>query len=163
MVPKNTRQFDDVMVDLAREIAMDIQDITTILANYNITQTEFEKIQRDPRFATILGACVIEWQAAVNTEQRIKFKSAALLEAWLPEANTRLHDQKENLAAKVELAKFLGRMNNLGLGNAHVMGEQGEKFSITINLGAAGSDGGAVKFEKTVAPKVIEHEPGEGR
>lgn len=142
------------MVGLAREIAMDMEEVDVILKNHNVTPAQFEKISKDLRFVAILQSCVIEWTSATNTEQRIKLKSAYMLEGWLAEANSRLHDTKENLAAKVELAKFLGRLNNLGLGTHAPMAGDGEKFSITINLGA-GDD--KVKFEKVVAPKVIEH------
>lgn len=155
MVPASLDSSKNVMVGLAREIAMGMQEIGVILQNYKLTTPEWERIQRDPRFAELLQACVVEWNSAVNTEQRIKYKSAVMLEEWLPEAHGRLHDKNENLSAKVELAKFLGRLNDLGLGTGKVVGEQGEKFSITINLGA---DREQVKFEKVVAPKVIEHE-----
>lgn len=155
MVPASIVNSKNVMIGLAREIAMGMQEIDVILQNYKLTAPEWERIQRDPHFSEVLCACVVEWNSAVNTEQRIKFKSAVMLEEWLAEANSRLHDKNENLSAKVELAKFLGRLNDLGLGTGKGVVEQGEKFSITINLGA---DDKAVKFEKVVAPKVIEHE-----
>lgn len=146
---------DDVkIVQLAREIAMDVVEIPAILKRYEVTNQEWERIQRHPRFDQILKAAIVEWQSAINTEQRIKVKAAVLLEEWLGEANSRLHDRTESLAAKTELAKFLGRLAGLGIAGASIEGHS-ERFSLTINLGADAS----LKFEKALPTKVIDAVP----
>lgn len=155
VVAKRLPIDDDVLfVQLAREIAMDVSDLESILDRYHVTDKQWDTIQRNPRFDALLKSAIVEWQSAINTEQRIKVKSAVLIEEWLSEANSRIHDRTESLAAKVELAKFLSRLASLGLTGAHAEGG-GEKFSLTINLGADSS----IKIEKTVTPKVIDITP----
>jgi hypothetical protein len=147
--PKDT---DLLYVRVAREIAIEHHDIETILKRYQISDENWQKIQRDTRFIELLKSEIAEWQGATNTHERTKLKAAALLEEYLPEANTRLHDAGENLPAKVELAKLMARIAGMGLNNADIIGGSGERFSVTINLGADQS----LRFEKTVTPKVIE-------
>jgi len=146
------------LVKLAREIAMDIHELDTILKANDISKTEWARISKHPQFIEYLQSEISAWQSAVNTEQRVKLKSAALIEMWLEEANARLHDAKENLAPKTELAKFLGRLAGIGVSNTSVSGDVGERVNITINLGADH----AVSVTKTVTPRVIEHEPTQG-
>jgi hypothetical protein len=152
---KSPFQDDVILVQLTREIAMDISDLESILKRYEIPQERFEAIQQNPRFIHLMQEAVTAWHSALNTEQRVKFKSASMLEMWLEEAHTRLHDKSESLAAKTELAKFIGRLAGMGLTGAGFSGESGEKFSITINLGADAK----LQFEKKLPAKVIEHEP----
>lgn len=148
-------QYDPVFVKLAREIAINHYDTETILKHYRITTDEWERIIAHPRFLELLEAEQQAWNGALNTHERTKLKAAALVEEWLPEANQRLHDSGENLNAKVELGKLLARIAGMGLQNAAVEGAQGEKFSITINLGADAK----LKFEKQqVTSKVIDGE-----
>lgn len=143
------------MVKLAREIAMDIQPIEAILKHYEIDQKRWDELLRNSRFKALLASESEAWNAALNTHERVKLKAAAMLEEWLPELNNRLHDRQENLPAKIEggkilksIAGFDGRQADVGLG--------GEKFTVTINLGAATAP---IEISKEITPpKVIEHE-----
>jgi hypothetical protein len=138
---------------LAREIAADLYEIQTILKNNNVNSEQWEAIKADPRFLALLESEVAAWNAAGNTHERTKLKAGMLIEEWLLEANTRLHDGKEALPAKTEVAKLLARL--AGMGNERVdatAGLGGERFSITINLGADTK----LQFQKEVTPKVIE-------
>lgn len=148
----------DLIVRLAREIAMDIRELDEILKHYSISAKAWDKIQRSPRFKAVLEQEVTEWNTALNTQERVKVKAGAMLEEWLPELNARLHDKEELLSAKNEAGKLLARLADLGLSKTDVAGA-GEKFSVTINLGSDSQ----LKFEKTAPTvKVIEHEPSEG-
>jgi len=147
-------QDDVLLVTLAREIAMDIVSLEAILERYKITSNQWTKIQENPRFIELLKSAITEWHSAINTEERIKIKSATLLESWLEEANSRLHDRTESLQAKAELAKFLGRLAHLGLPGAQA-GEGAERFSVTINLGADAK----LTFQKDIPAKVIDVTP----
>jgi len=138
---------------LAREIATDLYDIETILNANQITAEQWEKIKNDPTFQRILGAEVAAWNSAINTLERTKLKAGVMIEEWLPEAYARMSDSRENLTAKTELAKLVTRIAGMGLNDAHVVGGTGERITISINLGAD------AKFEKTVSPKIIDHEP----
>jgi len=137
---------------LARELAIGIFSLETILQNNKIDQNTWETIQRHPRFRQLLEAESASWGSALNTHERVKLKSAAMIEEWLPEAYTRLHDQNETLNSKTELGKLIRDLAGFTKQGIGVEGS-GEKFSVTINLGADNQ----LKFEKQSA-KTIEGE-----
>lgn len=139
---------------LAREIAINHREVEDILKDYSVSTEEWSKLQEDPEFARLLASEVEAWQSAINTHDRTKLKAAALMEMWLEEAQFRLHDPGEALPAKVELAKLIARIAEMGLTNANVTGGGGEKFSVTINLGSDSQ----IKIAKELPPQVIEHE-----
>lgn len=143
---------DTLYLRIAREIAIDLFPVETILKNNQIDQSQFDRIRKDARFLRLLDSEVAAWQAAGNTLERTKLKAGALLEEFLPEANARIHDKNETLAAKNELVKTLTRIAGMGLERANIEGGGGERFTVTINLGA----GNKLQFENQVTPKVIE-------
>ena len=142
---------DLTILKIAREIAMDLHPLETILKRYEIDANEWEKISNSTYFKTVLTNEVAAWNSAVNTHERVRIKSASLIEEWLPELFQRMHAPGEALSAKIEGGKLAARLAGLGLTGADVAGV-GEKFSVTINLGADQS----LKIEKSVAPKVID-------
>jgi hypothetical protein len=153
--PALTHHKDELLfVRLAREIAIDHHDIETILKTHQIDDETWLDIRANPQFRKLLEQQIAEWQSATNTHERTALKAAALVEEWLPEANARLHDRSETLNGKVELGKLLARVAGMGLTTAGVEGGSGEKFSITINLGADSK----LEFKKELPPKVIEGE-----
>lgn len=149
-------QSDINMVKLAREIAMDIQPIETILKVYCITPENWLALQRNQKFIQLLSSQTEEWNGALNTHERVRAKSAAMLEEWLPELNNRMHDQDIALPAKIEAGKMLGRMAGIGVPNVE-SGGGGERFTVTINLG----EDHKLKFEKQLPARVIDHDPDE--
>lgn len=145
---------DTLYLRLAREIASDLYDIETILKHNQIDRDRFEKIKADPRFVRLLESEIAAWNAANNTLERTKLKAGMLIEEWLPEANTRLHHDRELLSSKVELLKTLARIAGMGLEKAGIDGAGGEKFSVVINLGADQK----LQFKHELPAKVIEAE-----
>lgn len=144
-----------VLVKLAREIAMDIHPIETILKQYSITSERWEELQRLPRFIALLESEVGAWNTALNTHERVKLKSAAMMEEWLPELNNRLHDRHEALPAKIEAGKLLTKMAGIGE-RGPAEGGGGERFTVTINLGAGSTP---ITIARDVTPPTIEHDP----
>lgn len=146
--------FNDItMLKLAREIAMDILPLEQVLTAHQIDSNEWETISKTPRFQDLLRSEVEAWQSAANTADRVKLKSLAFVEEALPEFYARAHDPRENLTAKVEVLKTVARFAGVGASNFDA-GVTGEKFSVTINLGADQQ----LKIEKEIPSKVIEHE-----
>lgn len=145
---------DTVALRIAREIAMNLHDLETILKNNNVSTEAWDRLQTNQYFRDLVQSAVAEWESASNTHERTKLKAASLLEQWLLEANTRLHDPKELLTAKVQLATLLKSLSGMGVTSAQDGGGGGERFSVTINLGGDAK----LKFEKKVTPKVIEGE-----
>ena len=133
---------------------MDIHPLQTILQQYSISADAWEKLHQNSRFQSLLASEIETWQSALNTHERVKAKAAAMLEEWLPELNNRLHDGDEALPAKIEGGKLITKLAGLDC-KAEVIGGSGERFSITINLGA---DAAPIKIEKDVTPKIIDHE-----
>lgn len=148
-----TKISDVILVKLARELAMDIHPVEDILKAFQIEPKQWEYIQEMPRFQGLLETESAQWNGALNTQERVKIKAAAMIEEWLPEANERLHDRGESLNAKTELGKLVRDLAGFAKGGIGVEGA-GERFSVTINLGADAS----LKFEKELPPVVIDAE-----
>ncbi len=151
---QSPRITDVTLLKLARELAMEIHPIETILSTHKVSRDQWEEIQRLPRFQAILTSELAAWHGATNTPERVKVKAAAMIEEWLPELYSRMHDRQETLNSKVEAGKLVRDL--AGFVKGSVGGEGlGEKFSVTINLGADAQ----LTFEKSaVTPKVIEGE-----
>lgn len=144
---------DDRLVQLARELAMDIHPLPDILKRLNITDIQWEEIQRNPRFNGYLDDAVVTWASALNGPERIKVKSLAAIEDWILTAYGYLNDEKSALRDKVELAKLMARLAGVG---EKAPGELpvGEKISITINMGEQ-----TMHVDKAAPiPRIIEHE-----
>lgn len=138
-------------ISLAREIARDMNPIKTIIESRQIDANEWERIQANPHFQRVLSAEVEAWQSANNVGERVRLKALHFVEEALPEFFQRAHDPRETLNAKTEVLKTITRL--AGIGNSvGETGAMGEKFSVTINLGADQT----LKIEKTVTPQVID-------
>lgn len=147
-------QSDLQLVKLAREIAMDIYPLETILKQYSISPKRWDELQRNGKFQILLESEGAAWSTALNTHERVKLKAAAMMEEWLPELNNRMHDPDENLPAKIEAGKMLSKIAGMGMpGQAD--GATPERFTVTINLGPQAPP---IQIEKDVTPQVIEHE-----
>ena len=144
---------EHILIKLAREIAMDIQPIDIILRDNGVDGERWEIIQANARFQMLLETETSAWGSALNTQERLRLKSASALEEWLPELFMRMNDRNENLNAKVEAGKLISRWAGVGGTGTQTM-EGGEKFSVTINLGADNQ----IRIEKEVPYKVIDHE-----
>jgi hypothetical protein len=143
---------ESTLLKLAREIAMETAELPDILARMGISNQQWSAIRALPRFQYLLGDLMSAWSSAQNTPERVKLKSAGMLEEALPEMYQRIHDGREPLAAKTELLKLIARL--AGIGNERVEGQIAEKFVLSINIG----DG--TKRELSVANvKTIEHQP----
>ena len=152
--PVPAQRFNDViLVKLAREIAMNIHPLEDILKAHLIEPNQWENIQEMARFQSLLETESAQWNGALNTQERVKLKAAAMIEEWLPEANQRMHDRGESLSAKTELGKLVRDLAGFAKGGIGIEGG-GERFSVTINLGADAS----LKFEKELPPVIIDAE-----
>lgn len=148
---------EGVMLRLAREIAMDILPIETILAMYELTPEDLEEIKQSTYFQRVLQGELEAWNCAVNTKQRVEIKSASLVEHALAAINTLIHDTNQSASARVEAVKTVAKLGNLGLTNV-ADGGGGEMFKVVINLGADSK----LSIEKQLPPKVIDMEPVNG-
>ncbi len=125
-----------MLARLAREIAQNIRETPAILADYKLNQTQLDFLTgHNEFFKQALHHAVIEWNAAGNTQDRIKLQAAAGFEDKLPLLLTRMGNASEGLPGVVEAAKLIAKV--AGVGERDVAGAvPGERFTITINLGA---------------------------
>jgi len=143
------------LVKLARQIAMGIKDLPDILFDNDLTQREFTEIQSIPLFAKTLESEVKAWAGADNTHARLKLKSAAMLEEYLPELYARLNDRQEPLMAKMKAVELVSKIAGFGDRDVVPAGNPGDKVQVIINLGADTR----VEYVKQLPHKVIEHAP----
>jgi hypothetical protein len=143
------------LLKLAREVAMDLHPLEDILKRHKVSKADFTRISKLTRFQALLTDAVTTWHGALNTHERTKLKAAALVEEWLPELNTRMHDPQESLNAKIEGGKLAARIAEMGLSKAGIEGGIGEKVSITINMGADSK----LEFKKEAPPQIIDVTP----
>lgn len=120
------------MLKVARELAIGIYELDDILKNCNVGLHEFEEWKRNPRFLEYLKSERDAWNSAVNAPERIRLKSTVVLEEFLTEAYSALHDRSTPLNQRVELGKLLAKM--AGIGETKVIGG-GSGFQLTINIG----------------------------
>ena len=134
---------------LAREIAMDIFPLTQILELHRLSDEEWQRISGNQRFQTMLEQMIREWNSAANTRERVRIKAATGLESVLETYIREIVDESIPLTQRVEAGKFLARLGEL---DGALVGELGERFSITLNIGATHVEAEAQPM------KVIDHE-----
>jgi hypothetical protein len=140
---------------VAREMAMNIRPVETILASAGISQAQFEKFILPTAFyKRAYETFVLEWESALSTNKRIALGAAAILEDSLPKLNARMINDINPLSSVTETAKLFAKLAGAGETKEAV---QGERFTITINMG-----GEKVHIEETIGglqiPKIIEGE-----
>jgi hypothetical protein len=104
----------------------------------------------------LLSSEVETWQTALNTHERVKLKSASMLEEWLPTLYRRMSDDEEALPATIEAGKMLARIAGLGM-PTDISSAVGERFTINISMGPRADP---LEFTKEVVsvPKTIDGE-----
>lgn len=136
---------------LAREIAMDIFPIETILAVHKLTEAEWAQIQTIPKFQEMLNGLIIEWNSADSTRARVRVKAATGLEMQLEQLIRDAGDPDIPLGQRTEAFKFLARIGEIDTTNI-LAGGGGGGFNITLNIGQQ------VTKVTTEEPMTIEHE-----
>lgn len=145
---------DGMYVQLAREIAMDIDTIESILLRARVTETQWNEIKENAYFQQLLKSAVQEWQGASNTAERVKLKALACIEVAMPEFFARMHDKSEALPAKVKSLEVFANLAGMSKGNVQAAGP-GERFSVTINLGQDQQ----LKVSAPATPQIIDVAP----
>lgn len=123
------------LAKLAREMAMDIKERHTILAEFKLTETQYDFLEAHNEFyrAALAAACK-EWHAPLSTQQRIEVEAAAILEDSLPGLGARMQNKGEGLPGVIEAAKFFGKIARVGERESSAAAP-GERFTINIDLG----------------------------
>lgn len=151
LITVDNQVTDLQIIKIARAIAKDLIPLEEVLKQHGMDPEQWEKVQNSPHFQRVLSSAMEEWNSTGNTAERVRLKSLYLVEEALPEMYARAHDPREPLNHKVEVLKTIARFAGLG-GTSMDGAAVGEKFSVTINLGADHQ----LKIEKDVTPRVIE-------
>jgi hypothetical protein len=147
---QTTDHLERNLMAIAREIAMDLNPLETILKAHGVEPSWFEIHQNTPRFQAMLAEQIRLWEAADNVEARVKMKFLTATEMAMPQMFASLHDTKEPLSARVELFKTFQK----GAGILDKPADGGaDRVSITINLG---SERPPVTIEAKVTPSVTQ-------
>lgn len=123
----------DISAELITELAMQIVPPKEVFARYGYSDTQAATLLASPHFQTALKAAHEEWQAATNTEERVRLKSLIALEEMLPHQFAMGVDPDVSPAVRNETAKFFRQ--TAGLDRREADGGSGAGFSITMNFG----------------------------
>jgi len=123
------------LAKLAREFAMDIKERHVILAEYKLTDAQYDFLeQHNDFYKQALRAAAIEWHSPLSTAERIKVEAAAILEDSLVGLGARMQSKTEGLPGVIEAAKLFAKV--AGVGERELgAGTPGERFTINIDLG----------------------------
>jgi len=144
---------DPAISKLAREIARNMRPLPDILSSFRLNAESFDRITEMGFFQQRLAEETLLWTASdANTiANRIKTKSATIVEDCLLEVYNLIHDKNQPMQAKVEALKWAARIAGLGE-NAQQSGDGSGQIKITINIGNKQLD-----FEKEqLPPRVID-------
>jgi hypothetical protein len=119
---------------LAREIAMDIHDISDILKRYEVSDEEWLRLGTHRVFKSMLQEEMVRWHSPMNTRERTRVKIEAMIEDALESQFANLIDPKFSDTAKVQLLQTLGKI--VGYGAEKGEGPtSGVVFNISIDKG----------------------------
>ena len=136
------------LAKLAREIAMDVEDVDTILSVNQIDDDTWSRIQANPQFQSMLSNMVIEWNSASNARARIRVKAQTAIEALIDLLVREVASGEAPLTQKVDAIRQLARLGELE-GKEFGGGQAGDRVSIVINMGPS----------ETIKPLVIDAVP----
>ena len=143
-VPSDQPLSAQKLARLAQELVMAIRDPLIIYREYGLTEQQFKThIELNEYFKRAHEAYTIEWNSTTSTTQRLRLQSQAMMEDNLPGFAARMRNEHETLPAVVQAATLLAKIGGIGEDKQQV--HPGERFTITINLGAD-----TQQFNKTV-------------
>jgi len=130
-------RFYELAPVLAMEIASGLTKPSEVFSRRGFTKEQVGIILNDLQFRSILREAKANWDSADNAEERIKIKAKLALEELLYPHFILAKSPDTPAAARNEAVKTFERLS--GLSKPDAAGTSGERFSITINLGDAGS------------------------
>lgn len=123
-----------VYAALVRDLAVALQEEAEVLSAHGISKDDYAALKANEFFARMLDSTRKEWQSVANTVERTTIEAAFTFEQLLPTLHNRAVDPETPFSQVLEYAKLLAKAGGIGEGRAG--GGAGEKFSITINMGA---------------------------
>lgn len=122
-------------VSLARDLAHGMYDQALILKKHGLSQAQFDTLVASPYVQKLIERLALEWNAPKASSERLAVGASVGLESVLPAAIARVKNPHEPIAGVAQLIKVLGEFAGVGTQNKQ-QAPAGERFKITINLGA---------------------------
>lgn len=138
---------------LAVELATEISPIKDILSRHSMTTDGLRKKMEDPRFIGMIREAKRVWGSDLGAKERIRVKSAVLIEDALLELNNIFHDKELAAPARLEAFKSLAKVADV-YEQPRNGAAVGERVSININIPGVEKP---IVFEGTAQP-VLEGE-----
>jgi hypothetical protein len=123
------------LAELARDIAIEFHGLPTILRAHEISDEQWAQISVNPQFLAMAAEMKRTWDSAGNAKERVRMKASTAVEAMLPIILNDIASPATPLAQKTEALKLLAKLGELGE-TQREGGDAGERFHVTINLGA---------------------------
>lgn len=134
IAPADIANREQILRDLAQDIAKNIEDIPDILKRFGLTYEEYQQVANTTPFKAMLQTAVTEWGGADNTPERIKLKAALAVEQAIPAMFGAINDTKETLSGRVEAMKTLAKIGGLGNPPPPNQGPTGQTFKLEIKF-----------------------------
>ena len=126
---------ESTLAKLAGEMVRGIRNPLDILADFQLTEAQYDEIEKKPFYAKIKEFIQLEWNSTSSNADRIKYQGQAGFELLMPVLIRRAMDPMTPLAAANETGKLVAKVAGVGETAADSK-PNSERFVITINLGA---------------------------
>ncbi|MDE2101924.1 MAG: hypothetical protein KGL39_32055 [Patescibacteria group bacterium] len=150
--------YDQKLRELAREIVTNIRDAPDILRDHGVSESEYARLAETSQFKAMLRQAATEWGAVENTHQRVRLKSATLVEQALPDMFSELSNAKEPLSSRVALLNSLAKIGNLGTPEPTAQ-KAGNSFKLSINLTGSKDEPKTITIESNAVLPEPETDP----
>jgi len=145
----------EIPASLAHDLACKLLPVSAVLEKYKLDSARLKTIIATSQFKVLYDEAKARWDKDTNTEDRIRSKSAMLVEDSLLEVYSILHHQDTSNSSKLESFKQLTTVADLGPKRAKDGEKSSHRTTITINVPSLD---GAPRRELSISGETIEHE-----
>ncbi len=131
-LPKDFTPGD--LTALAREVAINMRDLPSILAEHGLSDAQYKLIEQIPYYKQALDVLAKEWNSPRSTADRIALQALTALEQSTTKLASRMVNPHESLSSIASLASIFMELGRLK-GNHGAAAAPSEKFVIQIDLG----------------------------
>lgn len=120
---------------LALELATHLYEPVDVFRNHGLSKEDAKALLEDPQFRSMVREYRKLWNSPMNATERVRLKSAVMVEDGLLELHRIFHDQ--TLVPAVRLDAFKQAVGLSDLSPKQNAVSTGERFSLTINMPSA--------------------------
>jgi uncharacterized protein (UPF0147 family) len=120
---------------VARDIAVNINELDTILDENEVGTEEWLRMETSPVFQAMLREAIELWNQPYNVKERVELRAQHVLEASMLQAAELIRDRNEPAVARVKMIEVLAKLGKVGGADAGSGSDPGNRVSITINMG----------------------------